>query len=178
MTVQFFIGRSPEGQPLSPEYSHEMLATIDLCKRIWTAFHAHQPYFAVVANLSDPSLDLMIVSERGIGVMELKHYFGRVSCREDGSWYAGPKRMVAGVEGRGFNNPHEQVQAYAEEIRARLITPPPWQKPWLPGKTIDWQEFKFHTAVCFTHSRPISASFRICGCAAGRSSCPGSIFRS
>ena len=90
MTVQFFIGRTPEGQPLSPEYSHEMMAIIDLCKGLWNAFHAHQPYYAVVANLHSPSLDFMIVSERGIGVMELKHYFGRISCREDGGWYAGP----------------------------------------------------------------------------------------
>ena len=151
MTVQFFIGRSPEGQPLSPEYSHEMLAIIDLCKGLWTAFHAQQPYYAVIASLNDPSLDFMIVSERGIGVMELKHYFGQVSCRDDGGWYAGPKRMVAGVEGRGFKNPHEQVQSYAEQIREKLINPPPWQRPWLPGKTIDWENFKFHTAVCFTH---------------------------
>jgi hypothetical protein len=159
MTVQFFIGRSPEGQPLSPEYSHEMLAIIDLCKGLWNAFHAHQPYYAVVANLNDPSLDFMIVSERGIGVMELKHYFGQISCRDDGSWYAGPKRMVAGVEGRGFKNPHEQVQAYAEQIRAKLISPPPWQRPWLPGKTIDWENFKFHTAVCFTHPEADLAGF-------------------
>ncbi len=151
MTVQFFIGRSAEGQPLSPEYSHEMLATIELCKGLWNAFHIHQPYYAVVVNLNDPSLDFMIVSERGIGVMELKHYFGRITCREDGGWFAGPKRMIAGVEGRGFKNPHEQVQTYAEQVRAKLISPPPYQKPWLPGKTIDWEDFKFHTAVCFTH---------------------------
>lgn len=151
MTVQFFIGRSAEGQPLSPEYSHEMLATIELCKGLWNAFHAHQPYYAVITNLNDPSLDFMIVSERGIGVMELKHYFGRITCREDGGWFAGPKRMIAGVEGRGFKNPHEQVQAYAEQIREKLINPPPWQRPWLPGKTIQWEDFKFHTAVCFTH---------------------------
>ena len=159
MTVQFYIGRNQEGQPLSPEYSHEMLAIIDLCKSLWSAFHAHQPYYAIIANLNDPSLDFMIVSERGIGVMELKHYFGRITCKDNGGWYAGPKRMVAGVEGRGFKNPHEQVQTYAEQIRAKLIEPPPWHKPWLPGKTIDWENFKFHTAVCFTHPDADLAGF-------------------
>ncbi len=151
MPVQFFIGRSPQGQPQPPEYSHEMRATIDICKLLWRAFQPHQPYYAVVANLNDPSLDLMVISEWGIGVMELKHYFGRITCHNDGAWYAGPKRMIAGVDGRGFKNPHEQVQMYAEQIRNQLITPPPWQKPWLPGKTIDWEQFKFQTAVCFTH---------------------------
>jgi hypothetical protein len=151
MPVQFFIGRTQEGNPQAPEYSHEMRATFEICKQLWHAFHARQPYYAVVASLAEPSLDIMVVSERGIGVMELKHYFGRISCRDDGGWYAGPKRMIAGVAGRGFNNPHEQVQAYAEQIRRKLITPPPFQKPWLPGKTIDWEQFKIHTAVCFTH---------------------------
>ncbi len=151
MTVQFFIGRSPDGEPRSPDYSHEMRATIEICKQMWQAFHAHQPYYAVIANLADPSLDLLIVSESGIGIMELKHYFGQISCHSDDGWYAGPKRMIAGVEGRGFKNPHEQVQAYAETVRQKLLAAPPWQKPWLPGKTIDWEDFKFHTAVCFTH---------------------------
>ncbi len=151
MPVQIFIGRGPEGHPLPPDYSHEMASTIEIIKRLWSAFHHHQPYYAVVASLADPSADLMIVSERGIGVMELKHYYGRISCRSNGYWYAGPKRMVAGVKGRGFKNPHEQVQAYAEAIRKKLIEPPPWQEPWLPGKTIDWPRFQFNTAVCFTH---------------------------
>lgn len=151
MAVEIFVGRTPEGQPISPEYSHEMNSIIEIIRRLWGAFHHYLPYFAVVANLAEHSADLMIVSERGIGVIELKHYYGRISCHADGAWYAGPKRMIAGVEGRGFKNPHEQVQTYAEQIRRKLIEPPPWQEPWLPGRPIDWPDFKFHTAVCFTH---------------------------
>jgi hypothetical protein len=151
MPVQLFVGRSAEGLPAAPDYSHEMRALIDILRQVWDVFHHHQPYYAVIANMHDPSLDLMIISERGIGVMELKHYFGKISCRSDEGWYAGPKKMDSGVKGKGFNNPHEQVQKYAEEIRQKLVTPPPYQAPWLPGKTIDWKEFKFSTAVCFTH---------------------------
>jgi len=151
MPVEIFVGHNPEGQTLSPDYSHEMTSLIEIVKRLWGAFHHHPAYYAVVANLAEHSADMLIISERGIGVMELKHYYGRISCRTDGGWYAGPKRMIAGVEGRGFKNPHEQVQSYAEHIRQKLIEPPLWQEPWLPGKTIEWPEFKFHTAVCFTH---------------------------
>ncbi len=152
MPVQVFVGRAQDGRPHSPDYSHEMRSTVEIINRLWSAFNQHEPYYAIVANLIEPSADLMIVSERGIGVVELKHYFGPISCRTNGYWYAGPKKMQAGVEGRGFKNPHEQVQAYAEEIRRRLLEPLLWQEPWLPGKTIDWPAFKFHTAVCFTHS--------------------------
>ena len=151
MPVQIYVGRGPKGCPMPPNYSHEMLATVDIIKHIWKAFNHHRPYYALVANLNEPSADLMLISEQGIGVMELKHYFGRIHCHDNGTWYAGPKRIQAGVPGRGFKNPHEQVQVYAEEVRDRLIYPPLWQEPWLPGKTIEWPEFKFHTAACFTH---------------------------
>ena len=151
MPVQLFVGRGPEGKPLPPDYSHEMRTTIQLIRQLWTVFHPFPPYYAVATNLDEPSADILVISERGVGVLELKHYFGRVTCRTDGSWYAGPKKIQSGVPGRGFINPHEQVQFYAEQIRKKLIEPPPYQKPWLPGKTIDWGDFKFQTAVCFTH---------------------------
>ncbi len=151
MSVKIYINRDAKGRPAAPEYSHEMLSTVDIVKRLWAAFHHHPTFYAVAANLRQPSADLLIMSERGLGVMELKHYYGRITCRTDGSWHAGPIRMQAGVAGKGFKNPHEQVQAYAEEIRKKLLAPPVFQEPWLPGKAIEWPDFKFHTAVCFTH---------------------------
>lgn len=151
MAVKIYVNRDVEGRPTAPEYSHEMLSTIDIVKRLWNAFHHHAAFYAVAANLNKPSADLLVLSERGIGVMELKHYYGHITCRNDGTWMAGPIRMQAGVAGKGFDNPHQQVQAYAEEIRSKLLAPPLWQEPWLPGRALDWPEFKFHTSVCFTH---------------------------
>jgi hypothetical protein len=151
MTVKIYVKRDSTGRPIAPEYSHEMRTTLGIIRRLWSSFHHHPVYYAVAANLESPSADLLVFSERGIGVLELKHYYGRVTCRSDGSWYAGPIKMQSGVPGKGFRNPHEQVQGYAEEIRAQLMKPPLWKEPWLPGKAIDWPTFKFHTAVCFTH---------------------------
>ncbi len=151
MTVKVFVGRDTEGRPFAPEFSHEMLTAVDIVQRLWLKFNHLETFYAVIANLQEPSADLVVISERGIGVMELKHYYGSISCRHDGVWYAGPKPMQAGVQGKGFRNPHEQVQAYAEQIRSKLLTPPLWQEPWLPGKALDWPKFKFHTSVCFTH---------------------------
>jgi len=151
MPIQVYVNRDSGGRPAAPEYSHEMVAIIDILRRLWNAFHHHSAFYGIAVNLQQPSVDLLIISERGVGVMELKHYYGRITCRSDGTWYAGPIRIQAGVAGKGFQNPHEQVQAYVEEIRKQLITPPPWQEPWLPGKAIDWPAFKFHTSVCFTH---------------------------
>jgi hypothetical protein len=128
-----------------------MRTEVEIIKRLWSVFHHGRAFYGVVANLPTPSADLVVFSERGVGVMELKHYYGKITCRNDGTWYAGPKRMQAGVEEKGFRNPHEQVQAYAESLCEMLLNPPLWQEPWLPGRAIDWPEFKFHTAVCFTH---------------------------
>jgi len=148
VTVKIYVSRDSAGQPWPPDYSHEVLATIDIIKRLWLAFNHHQEnLYAIVANLHRPSADLVIISERGLGIVELKHYYGDISQR-GGLWYAGPnKRIRSGSADQGYRNPHQQVQAYAEWIRDDIILsrqPLVWQ-------AADWEKFKFQTAVCFTH---------------------------
>jgi len=149
MTVKIFVDLDSEGRPWPPDSSFETQATIDIIKRLWWAFDNKADLYAVVANLHHPSADMVIISERGLGVVELKHYYGRISQKSDGAWYAGPVRIKAGTD-KSRRNPHEQVRGYAEWIRGDLINPiqPP---QWLPGRIINWKKFKFQTAVCFTH---------------------------
>jgi hypothetical protein len=147
MTVKSYVSRDSEGRPWPPDHRHEALASMDIVKRLWLAFSHLEDLYSVVVNLHHPSADMVIISQRGIGVVELKHYYGSISQRPDGAWYAGPKRIQAG---RRYRNPHKQVQAYAKRIRGSLVysTRVP---PWLPGGLIDRERFKFQTAVCFTH---------------------------
>ncbi|MBE9508760.1 MAG: FHA domain-containing protein [Chloroflexi bacterium] len=159
MPVKIYVSRDSQGQPWPPDHSHEALAAIEIIKRLWLAFDHQETLYAVVANLHRPSADLVIISERGVGVLELKHYPGRVSQKPDSAWYAGRTRIKAGAESKGYRNPHEQVQAYAEHIRGDLIhlrRPPPW----LPGRIADWEKFKFQTAVCFTHPDALIDDFK------------------
>jgi len=151
-----YVSRDSEGQPWPPDYSHETLATIDIIKRLWLAFSHQGALYVVAANLHRPSADLVLISERGVGVVELKHYYGLISQQADGAWYAGPKRIKAGAR---YRNPHKQVQAYAERIRGDLVHPrqPP---PWLPGRVADWKKFKFQTAMCFTHPDAFIEDFK------------------
>jgi hypothetical protein len=87
-------------------------------------------------------------------VIEFKHSFGKIMRRVDDRWYAGSHLIVAGAttpDGQPkYLNPYQQVHAYAEEIRNKLIQPkrPP---ALLPGNAVDWPGFKIQTAVCFTH---------------------------
>jgi hypothetical protein len=159
MTVKVYVGRDSDGRPWPPDYSHEALATIDIIKRLWSAFDHHEELYAAVANLHRPSADLVVISERGVGILELKHYYGRITQAADGTWYAGPKRIEAGAESQGYCSPREQVRAYAQEIRRELVNPTE-PEPWLPGATADWNRFRFQTSVCFTHPNASIESLR------------------
>jgi hypothetical protein len=147
MPVKIYVSRDSEGRPWPPDYSHEALATVDIIKRLWSAFNHQGVLYAAVANLHRPSADLVLISEHGLGVAELKHYYGHITRRPDGTWYAGPKRIESGT---GHLNPHEQVQAYAARIREELIHCGGAAR-WLPGSVTEWENFKFQTTVCFTH---------------------------
>lgn len=157
MTVETYVSRDFEGRPWPPDYSSEINATIGIVQRLWWAFNLQKSLYAVVANLHDPSADLVFISERGLGVVELKYYYGSFKQKSDGAWYAGPVRIKAGAESQGYRNPHEQVQAYATQIREKFITLGRDQL-WLVRQDVGWEDFKFHTAVCFTHPDASQAS--------------------
>ena len=149
MTLKIYVSRDSQGQPWPPDYTHENQAVLEILKRLWWVFHPENALYVAVANLHVPSADLIILTRRGIGVMELKHYYGRIE-RRGNTWYAGPTLIKSGSENLGRRNPHEQVQSYTAEIREKLLASR--QVPeWLPGRRSEKEAFKFQTAVCFTH---------------------------
>jgi hypothetical protein len=139
-----YLDASGRTQPAT--FSHEAHALIDIVKRLWTAFHDRDEVYAVVCNLhrdNRPAADLAIISESGMGVMELKGHPGTI--RTDGDvWYAGSQPIKGGVHG----NPYRQVQTNALDVRQRLfLLKPHWQQ--IEVDRSDW--VKVQTAVCFTH---------------------------
>ena len=159
MAVKYYVGRDSQKQPWPPDFNHETHATIGIIKRLWQAFNREKDLFAIVVNLHRPSADMVIISKRGLGVVELKHYPGRIFQKPDGTWCAGSTPIKAGAKSQGYRNPHEQVQAYAKRIRRALILSRK-QPPLLPGDSTDWERFKFQTAVCFTHPSAIIEDFK------------------
>jgi hypothetical protein len=148
MPVKSYVSRDSQGRPWPPDHKHEAQPLIEIVKKLWLAFDNQQELYALVVNLHRPSADLVLLSQRGIGVVELKHYYGDIH-RKGSTWYAGKALIKAGSENRPYRNPHEQVQAYATKIRNELIGV--GSKPCLPGRLYEQKEFKFNTAVCFTH---------------------------
>jgi hypothetical protein len=104
MPVKIYVSHDTQGRPDPAIYAHENEAVYDLIKRLWLAFHHQEVLYAVVVNLQEPPADLIVISERGLGVIELKHYFGQIIRKLDGTWYAGSKRIEAGSENRGYRN--------------------------------------------------------------------------
>ena len=155
MPVKIYVSHDEQGRPDPADHIHENQSTIDIIKKLWLDYHKQEVLYAIVANLHWPSADLVVITERGLGVIELKHYFGRISQGPDCSWYTGPNRIGTGSSNQGYRNPHEQVQAYAAQLREKLMDAPIRADPWLPGRWDDWSKFKFGTAVCFTHPEAI-----------------------
>jgi hypothetical protein len=160
MSVRYFVNQDSQGQAQAQDYGHETLAVIDIIKRVYTAFHHHQNLYTIIANLvkRKAMTDLIVITEWGLGVMELKHDAGPISMRGT-EWYAGSKPIPGNLD-LGYRNPHEQVQLYAGATRYQLMDIQDSRSfpeiresstPWLPGKPADWEQFQFGTAVCFTN---------------------------
>jgi hypothetical protein len=145
MPVNAFISRDPSGNPWPPVHEHEATAAIGLIQRLHEALNHERTAYAVLVNLQAPSADLLVITEMGVGVIELKHYPGALSVQA-GEWYAGTQLVKSGV---GHHNPRAQAQSYASRIRKELIRY--LAKGWsLTESELDTR-LKIQTAVCFSH---------------------------
>lgn len=155
MTVKIYVGIDKNGELQEPVKSHERTGLRLICENLWHCFHSsNSDLYALVANpmLEGVDIDAVLLTNRGIGFLELKHYYGRISCLSpDGTWYANnlPIKPNKLESPNNYANPHKQVQAYMDETRTRLMHRD--QQLWLPGDQYGWEELIFHTAVCFTH---------------------------
>lgn len=152
MAVELYLGRDLQGRPHSFSYTHEENGARRICQYMVDRLDRQKELYMLVANpcytgsFFELNPDLVIISELGIGIVELKHYFGEIDCSDPmGAWRAGGALIDAG---RGFANPHRQVQSYAEQIRSELTTA---KDKWLPGEPRERNMIKMHTTVCFTN---------------------------
>ena len=158
MPVKFFVSQDYQQHENPPEYSHEILAVIEIIKDIYAAFNHHPNLYAIVANLDKKNAyaDLVVITERGLGVIEMKGNYGSITQRGH-IWFAGNNIPIkAGSERTPAQNPHEQVQAYAQTIRNMLTK----NLKWLPCTVAERQAFKLATAVCFSHDQAEIKAFR------------------
>lgn len=154
MPVKIYVGRDIQKFTHYPETTHEARGVRQICDYLWDVWHHRSSrHYAIVANPKQTktgrelSADLVIISELGLGVVELKDYYNEIKCgKPKEAWMAGPTVIKVGSENNNYVNPHQQVQDYAKDIRHDLIATHSF-----PGEPWEHEQFEVHTAVCFTN---------------------------
>jgi hypothetical protein len=156
MTVELFVGTDPQGRIWEPDFTHEANAAIRIIGTAWRAFHAARELFLLAFNLHSPNIDMLVVSERGIGLLEMKAHHGLITVDPQDHWLAGGEKMLgykpqAGRERpeSSYLNPHGQVQRHGDLLQERLLPVIREQYPALSrGKR---RNLRMQTCVCFTN---------------------------
>jgi hypothetical protein len=145
MTLKIYVAKDSNGRGRTPDTSHEVRAIEWMLKKAWSDFHHLQETYAIIVNLRHPSADMVVFTERGLGLLELKHKYGEIKINTNGIWMAGTSVIKAGKH----QNPREQVRSYAKELREKVIR---WILPtYIYANKDCWNMLKFETGVCFTH---------------------------
>jgi hypothetical protein len=165
MTVELYVGRDPQGRPWEPDFTHEAEAAIRIAGKIWRAFHAARELVLLAFNLHSPNIDLLALTERGIGLVEMKGHRGKISFGPENLWLADGDKMVGYkvVPGRerpaaSYLNPHHQVQGQGDRLMERLLPVVREEYPDLTrGKR---RRLRLQTCVCFTNPESDLADLR------------------
>jgi hypothetical protein len=156
MTVELYVGRDSEGRAWAPDFTHEAEAAIRIAGKVWRAFHASREISLLAFNLHIPNIDLLVISERGIGIVEMKAHHGRIVFGEEDAWLADGRRMVGyrEIPGReppasSYRNPHGQVQGHGILLMEKLQ---PLIREQYPDLTRGKRKgLRLQTTVCFTN---------------------------
>jgi hypothetical protein len=165
MTVELFVGKDDKGRAWAPDFTHEAEAAIRIAGKTWRAFHASRETLFLAFNLHAPNIDLLVLSERGIGIVELKAHHGRIVYGEEDYWLADGKKMVGYREIPGkvrpassYRNPHGQVQGHGTQLMEKLVPLLRTEYPVLTrGKR---RSLRLQTSVCFTNPEADLAEMR------------------
>lgn len=156
MPVELYVGKDPQGRPWAPDFTHEVDAAIRIAGKAWRAFHAGQELFLLAFNLHSPNIDILVVSERGIGLVEMKGHHGKITMEADGAWFADGQRMAGYKVAPGreqsrasYLNPHAQVQGHGDRLQESLL---PLIREDYPDLTKGKRRnLRMQTCVCFTN---------------------------
>jgi hypothetical protein len=156
MTVELYAGKDPQGRIWEPDFTHEANAAIRIIGSAWRAFHAARELYLLAFNLHSPNIDLLVISERGIGLLEMKSHRGKISIDVEDYWLADGERMLGykAIPGRerpesSYHNPHTQVQGHGDRLQERLLPIIREQYPELTrGKR---RNLRMQSCVCFTN---------------------------
>ncbi len=156
MSVLVYVGHSRRTKiPKEPEYSHEVTAVIDICQSLRDRAEESVRTYAVLVSPQHAGrtgnlyADVVILTSLGLGILELKNYSEKIICkRYNEPWLIEtPTQAKKRIKAGKYINPHQQVQAYGEQIWNKLTM----SATGLPRVGIENKVVQFQTAVCFSN---------------------------
>lgn len=141
------------------EHPYERAATLQAAKMLFRHYGKSQTDFALIANIEDPPIDLVILSSNGLGIAELKDYSGQVGGANNTPWSIldDKDNSVTQLKSGVYLNPFEQVGSYRRrlfgKLRAFVEKNPRLMPPWLLHGPFWTQAAVVFTAQKFDLSR-------------------------
>jgi hypothetical protein len=153
MTISLYISRDrATGLERGFEFPYEREAIRQIAQNLWCRYHSSRNHYALIANVEQPAIDLVILSEQGLGIADLKNYARPLEGSTDRNpwWFLDEHgRRKKAVETSHYPNPFQQVRQYRESLRNHLIPFIQTQDHGLPPLQSS-DSFHFQTAVVFT----------------------------
>ncbi len=162
MTLSVYISRdtATNGEK-GFEHPFERFAALQAAKMLWRHYEKSQTHFALVANIETPPIDVVIISNNGMGIVDLKDYSSQVGGKDNAPWFIFDKQgnpttqLKSGVH----LNPFEQVKTYRKRVYGRLRgfveQNPKLMPPWLIRDSYGIQGAVVFTAQKFDITRII-----------------------
>lgn len=156
MPVDIYVGRDrDDDMTRTPDYNHEMKGVQEICDAMRDRFGESSAYYAVLVSPQHVEknkyfrADMIIISEKGLGILELKHHAGILDCHRDKAWFMRQKNNEKTFFKSDKDvNPHKQVQRYGGQVYEKITKA---GSDWIEVNDRAKQYTKLQTAVCFTN---------------------------
>jgi hypothetical protein len=152
MTLSVFIAESENRSDKDIKYFRKKVVTQRIAKSLWRQLPRDERHYALIVNFLDPKIDIILCSENGCGVINLKACHGTIAGPVGNLWHdideTGATIEIVKTE-TNAPNPLEQVREYKDSLLRKLIGYNERQHS-LPSWVSQEGNFVIQGAVAFT----------------------------
>jgi FHA domain/Nuclease-related domain len=132
------------------EFAYEREAALQIAKDLWQVYVTKATHYALIANVVNPPIDLLIISNDGIGIIDLKNYNTPISGDEDSAWMVVNDGVRKALECGRHKNPFQQVRSYRSGVYSILYQFAKNKSQHFPTWLTKERQFYIYSAVVFT----------------------------
>jgi hypothetical protein len=120
MSFEAYITCDPAtGEERGFEHPFERAAVLQIARSLWRKYHKSKMHCCLIANLVDPPADVVIFTQSGLGVVELKEYAGVVHGTDESAWYIIEDDQKIEIPSN-YTNPLGQVRYYRRKLKDQI----------------------------------------------------------